>query len=195
MTTKKILVPLATIFLLLGACASDPIEMAGDPGALPAFKTFKVQEERYVFPEQITDDQRARVSSELRAAAVSALQGRGYREVTGSEPADVLVVLGAVSRTTMTAAAEQDLGKHINPVNTSVFDASHGNTPSPVGEQRPPGVGREGDLILYLLDPATQRSLWRASSSGAATTPGEALRKARSTYRSMVRKLPEAKTA
>lgn len=195
MTAKKILAPLATVCLMLGACASDPIEMAGDPGALPAFRTFKVQEERYVFPDQITDEQRAKVSNELRAAAVGALQGRGYREVTGAEPADVLVVLGAVSRTTMTEAVEQDLGKHINPVNTSVFDASSGNPSAPVGEQRPPGVGREGDLILYLIDPATQRSLWRASSTGAATTPGEALRKARSTYRSMVRKLPEAKPA
>lgn len=185
----------ASALLILGACASDPIETAGDPASLPAFRTFKIHEERYLFPEQITEDQRNKVSTELRAAAIGALQGRGYREVSGSEQPDVLVVLGAASRTTMTPAVEQDLSKHINPVNTSVFDGSGGDAPTPVGEQRPPGIGREGDLILYLLDPATQKSLWRASSSGAATTPGEALRKARSTYRSMVRQLPQAKGA
>lgn len=192
MTTRTLALLASPLLIVLGACASDPIETAGDTSALPTFRTFKVQEERYLFPEQITDEQRKKVSTELRAAAVGALQSRGYREVSGSEQPDVLVVLGAASRTTMTSAVEQDLSKHINPVNTSVFDGSTGDAPAPVGEQRPPGIGREGDLILYLLDPATQKSLWRASSSGAATTPGEALRKARSTYRSMVRQLPQA---
>lgn len=193
MTTGARALIASPLLILLGACASDPIETAGDAAALPAFRTFRVQEERYLFPEQISESDRQKVSKELRAAAVSALQGRGYREVSGSEQPDVLVVLGAASRTTMTPAVEQDLSKHINPVNTSVFDGSGGGAPTPVGgEQRPPGIGREGDLILYLIDPATQKSLWRASSSGAATTPGEALRKARSTYRAMVRQLPQA---
>jgi len=102
-------------------------------------------------------------------------------------------VLGAASRTTLTPAVEEDLSKHINPVDTDVFNASSGESPTAAAEDRPPGVGREGDLILYLLDPATKRSLWRASSSGAASTPGEALRKASSAYRAMVRKLPEAR--
>ncbi|HMN43989.1 MAG TPA: DUF4136 domain-containing protein [Povalibacter sp.] len=189
--TKKIPGLVLAAFLLAG-CATDPIETAGDLATVPAFRTFKVQEERLIFPEQIPEGQRDRIASELRAAAVGALQGRGYREVTGSEPADVLVVLGAAARTTMTEAVEEDLSKHINPVNTSVFDASSGDTPSDASAPRPPGIGREGDLILYILDPATQRSLWRASSSGAASTPGEALRKARSAYRSMVNKLPMA---
>ncbi len=179
-------------FSLLAGCATDPIETAGDLTSIPAFRTFKVQEERLAFPEQIADDQRDRITRELRSAAVGALQGRGYREVTGNEPADVWIVLGAASRTTMSAAVEQDLSKHINPVDTSVFDASSRDTPNEAADERPPGIGREGDLILYLLDPATQRSLWRASSSGAASTPGEALRKAQSVYRGMVRKLPAA---
>lgn len=178
--------------LLLTACASDPIETAGDPASMPAFRTFKVQEERLAFPEQIPDGQREQITRELRSAAVGALQARGYREVSGSESPDVLVILGAASRTTMSAAVEQDLSKHINPVDTSVFDAGSRDTPNTAGEERPPGIGREGDLILYIIDPATQRSLWRASSSGAASTPGEALRKARSAYRGMVRKLPAA---
>ena len=56
----------------------------------------------------------------------------------------------------------------------------------------PAGTGREGDLILYLLDPKTQKVMWRASSNGAATTPSEALRSARATYAAMVAKLPRA---
>ncbi len=184
---------LAIAALLLTGCATDPIETAGDLAAIPAFRTFKVQEERLAFPEQIPEDQRDHIASELRAAAVGALQGRGYREVTGSEPADVLIVLGAAGRTTMSSAVEEDLSRHINPVDTSVFDASSGATPNEAAGDRPPGVGREGDLILYILDPATQRSLWRASSSGAASTPGEAQRKARSVYRSMVGKLPQVR--
>lgn len=185
---------LAAAAALLSACATDPIEIAGNPAAIPAFRTFKVQEERYVFPEHISDDQRQRVSTELRQAAVGALQGRGYKEVTGTAPADVLVVLGAISRTTLTPATEEELNRHIRPVDTSVFDASAASDPAARGamNEQPPGVGREGDLILYLLDPATQRSLWRASASGSATSPSEALRKARATYRAMVRKLPEA---
>jgi Domain of unknown function (DUF4136) len=188
---KKNLSNLLIVTLLLSACASDPIEMAGDPASIPAFRTFKVQEERLAFPEQIPDGQREQITRELRSAAVGALQGRGYREVSGSESPDVIVVLGAAARTTMSPAVEQDLSKHINPVNTSVFDGST-DTPNTAGGERPSGIGREGDLILYILDPATQRSLWRASSSGAASTPGEALRKARSAYRAMVRKLPAA---
>lgn len=190
--TKKILGLVAGALMLAG-CATDPIETAGDLAAVPAFRTFKVQEERLAFPDQIPDDQRDRITRELRDAAVGALEGRGYREVKGNEPADVLVVLGAASRTTLSSAVEEDMSRHINPVDTSVFDASNRDTPNDAAESRPPGIGREGDLILYLLDPATQRSLWRASSSGAASTPGEALRKARSVYRSMVNKLPAAK--
>ena len=184
----KIALPL----LLLAACATDPIEMAGDPAAIPAFRTFKVHEERYSFPETITEEQRTHVVAELRSAAVGALASRGYREVSGTESPDVLVVLGAISRTTMSPAEEQELGKHVNPVSTSVFDASSGTTPTAVGDVRPPGFGREGDMVLYLLDPATRNSIWRASSSGSASSPGEAMRKARSTYRAMVGKLPKA---
>lgn len=184
---------LAAAAPLLSACATDPIEIAGDAAAIPAFRTFKVQEERYVFPEHITEDQRQRVSTELRQAAVGALQGRGYKEVTGTAAPDVLVVLGAISRTTLTPATEAELNRHIRPVDTSVFDASAGDpTTRGAMNEQPAGVSREGDLILYLLDPATQRSLWRANASGSATSPSEALRKARATYRAMVRKLPEA---
>ncbi len=179
--------------LLLAACATDPIEIAGNAKALPALRTFKVQEERYAFPEQITDEQRRRVSAELRRAAVDALEGRGYQEVTGDTAPDVLVVLGAVGRTTLAPATEAELNKHIRPVDTSVFDASAGSAPAgAAANDRPTGVGREGDLILYLLDPVTQRALWRANANGSASSAGEALRKARSTYRAMAKRLPEA---
>lgn len=187
---------LRSLVLLLSlsftGCAIDPIETAGDPAALPAFRTFSIQDERYSFPEQITEEQRARVSSELRQAAVGALQNRGYREVSTNEKPDVLVVLGAISRTTLPTGMDEDRSKHVNQVDTSIFDANPGDTPTAVGGDGPTGFAREGDLILYLLDPATQRSLWRASSSGSATSSGEALRKARSTYRAMVKKLPQA---
>jgi hypothetical protein len=56
----------------------------------------------------------------------------------------------------------------------------------------PEGVGREGDLFLDLLDPRTQKVVWHASSTGSASTPSEALRKARSTYAAMVGRLPKA---
>ncbi|HKE96261.1 MAG TPA: DUF4136 domain-containing protein [Povalibacter sp.] len=190
-TVWKALAPL----LLLAGCATDPIETAGDSAALPAFRTFKVQEERYSFPEQLTAEQRTRVGAELRKAAVGALTERGYREASANESPDVLIVLGAVSRTTLPTGTEEDLSKHINQVDTSVFDASSGQTPTAVGAERPTGFSREGDLVLYLLDPATQHSLWRASASGSASSSGEALRKARSTYKAMVRKLPQAPAA
>jgi hypothetical protein len=182
-----------SIGLLTAGCATDPIQFAGDAGSLPAFHTFKVQEERYVFPEQLPADQKQKVGTELRQAAVGALESRGYREAAANETADVLVVLGAISRTTTQTAVNEDENPHLNQVDTSVFDASaNQSAPAAVGGDGPTGFSREGDLILYLLDPASKRSLWRASASGSASSSGEALRKARSTYRAMVKKLPQA---
>ena len=55
-----------SIGLLTAGCATDPIQFAGDAGSLPAFQTFKVEEERYVFPEQLPADQKQKVGTELR---------------------------------------------------------------------------------------------------------------------------------
>lgn len=188
--TLKLPWPLLLLSAVLAGCATDPIEIAGDPASLPAFHTFRVQEERYVFPEQISEARRREVGAQLRRAAVGALQERGYREVGPNEHADVLVVLGAVSRTTVPTGEDNETRKHLNKVDTSVFDASGPTVPTAVGGGDITGFAREGDLILYLLDPTTGRSLWRASASGSASSSGEALSKARSTYRTMVRKLP-----
>jgi Domain of unknown function (DUF4136) len=188
MTLAK-LSALALVSCLLPGCASiGPIEMSGDPAALPAFKTFRVHEEQFAFATEISAEQRAKVSSELRQAAVRALNERGYQEVSGD--ADVLVTLGAISRPVLNTESEAQGGR-LQPVDTSVFDTGRSDLPQQP-EVLPAGVSREGDLILYLLDPATQRALWRASASGSATTPSEALRKARATYAEMVAKLPKA---
>ncbi len=189
MIAHRALLPFVCV-LALGACATDPIEYAGTPASLPPFRTFKVAEERYVFPEQISPNQRDRVGPELREAAASALRERGYREVGKDETADVLVVLGAIGRTTAPTAVNEDQSRHLNQVDTNVFDGSTAEPPPAVGGEGPVGFSREGDLILYLLDPNTRRSLWRANSSGSASSAGEALRKARSVYRAMVRQLP-----
>ena len=102
----------------------------------------------------------------------------------------MLVTLGAISRPTLGEEAASR-GGHINPVDTSVLDAGRPTSVPESEATMPPGVGREGDLILYLLDPKTKRALWRASSSGSATTPSEALRRARATYAAMVAMLPK----
>ena len=160
--------------------------VSGDPAALPAFKTFRVTQEQFAFATEISDQQREHISRQLRAAVVSALEGRGYQE---SSNADVLVALGAVSRLASSTAPESSGALH--HVDPSVLDS--GRPPSmPASELPPAGVGREGDLYLDLLDPKTQRALWRASSSGSATTPSEAVRKARGTYSAMVARLPKA---
>ena len=190
MTLTK-LSALALVSCLLSSCATvGPIEMSGDPAALPPFRTFRVHEEQFAFATDISAEQRAKISAELRQAAVRALNGRGYQEVSGD--ADVLVTLGAISRPVLSTESEQQSEGHLQPVDTSVFDT--GRSDLPQSEVMPAGVGREGDLILYLLDPATQRALWRASASGSATTPSEALRRARGTYAEMVAKLPRAAT-
>jgi hypothetical protein len=177
----------ALLACLLAACAStDTIEMSGDPAALPPFKSFRITEEQFVFATEITPEQREKVSKELRAAAVSALEKRGYQEAANP---DVLVALAAMSRPTLSPEAESASGLH--HVDTSVLDAGRTFTP-PQAETPPSGVGREGDLMLYLTDAKTRKPLWHASSNGAATTPGEALRKARATYAAMVAKLPKA---
>jgi hypothetical protein len=174
-------------FLLPGCATVGPIETSGDPAQLPPFRTFRIHEEQFVFATEISAEQRARISRELRQAAVSALNQRGYQEASD---ADVLVTLGAISRPTLNSDSESSSGR-LHPVDTSVLDAGR-----PIGASEsqflPSGVGREGDLILYLLDPKTQRALWRASSTGSATTPSEALRRARATYAAMVAKLPRA---
>ena len=81
---------------LLAACTTiGPIEVSGDPAAIPAFKTFRVLEVQFAFATDLTSDQVAKISGELRAAASSALEERGYRQATN---ADVLVALAAMSR-------------------------------------------------------------------------------------------------
>jgi hypothetical protein len=177
---------LALVAALLAACASvDQIETS-DPATLRPFKTFHVQQIQFTFATDITDEQRERVSTELRTAVVAALNQRGYREAA---QADVLVTLGALSRPTLPEAESAQSPLHA--VDTSVLDSSRPPS-APSSQTAPPGVGREGDLVLELLDPQTQRSIWHASSTGAATTPSEALRKARATYAAMVARLPMA---
>jgi hypothetical protein len=179
---------LATGIATLAACASDPIETSGDARSLPAFSTFQVHDEQYVFAEPLTEDKRARISTELRLAAVEALKARGYREST---PGDVLVVLGAVTHATA-PEVEKQLQRGINAVDTSALDTSRPDLPMPRREDSAPVVGSEGDLILYLLDAKNQRTLWRASSSGTASSPAEAMGKARATFRAMAERLPPA---
>jgi hypothetical protein len=174
--------------IALAACSSDPIEMSGDPAAIPAFSTFQIHDEQYVFAEVLSEQQRAKISTELRQAVVQALKERGYRE---DSPPDVLVVLGAISRA-LPPEQDNESKRAIKAVDPRVLESDRPDVPSAQPEDRPIGTGREGDLILYLLDPKTQRTIWRASSSGSATTPAEALRKARATYHEMARKLPRA---
>src|SRR5688572_9528037 len=90
---------LAVVACLLAACATTgPIEVSGDPAALPAFKTFRIQEEQYAFATEISAEKRAKVSTELHTAAVKAFEERGYEE---ADDADVLVTLAAISRPTL----------------------------------------------------------------------------------------------
>jgi hypothetical protein len=102
----------------------------------------------------------------------------------------MLVSLAAISRPTL----NDDSGSVGNPALHPVDSSSDPGRFGPPGtEIAPSGVGREGDLMLNLLDPKTQRVVWGASANGAATTPSEALRHARATYAAMVEKLPKAK--
>lgn len=175
--------------LLLPGCATvGPIETSGDASALPPFRTFHIYEEQFVFTTDISADQRERVSRELRAAAVSALNARGYEEATD---ADVFVTLGAISRPVLDTESDTSGNSRLHPVDTSVLDPGR-PAGVPESQMMPSGAGREGDLILYILDPKTHRALWRANANGSATTPSEALRRARATYSAMVEKLPRA---
>ena len=83
--------------IALAACATAPIEISGDAAALAPFSTFQIHEEQYVFAEEISDARRAELGTQIRQAAIQALEERGYRQAS---PADVLVVLGIVSRAT-----------------------------------------------------------------------------------------------
>jgi len=176
----------------LAACSSiGPLEMSGDPAKLPPFRTFSVHEEQFVFANELSPEQTAKISAELRSAAVSALEKRGYQETKGD--ADVLVSLAAISRPTLPDTGGAGGNSSLHPVDTSVLDPGQSNGPQFYDQT--PGAGREGDLMLYLLDPKTKRVLWRASATGAATTPSEALRHARATYAEMAAKLPPAASA
>jgi hypothetical protein len=174
---------------LLATCATiGPIEVSGDPAALPAFRTFRVLEVQFAFATDINSEQVAKISSELRAAAVSALEQRGYEQAAD---ADMLIALAALSRPTLDAQGEANGGSALHHVDTSVLDSGQPSTP-PQSAIPSAHTGRDGDLLLSLLDPKTQRTVWLASSNGAATTPAEALRNARATYAAMVAKLPKA---
>lgn len=176
---------IALLVCLLAACSTGPIEMSGDPATIPPFKSFRIDEAQFVFATEVSPEQRDQVSKQLREAAASALKKRGYQEAAD---ADVLVGLAAMSRPTLSDESGSAGGLH--HVDTTVLDA--GRPSSPTSEIPPSGVGREGDLMMSLRDAKTGKSLWAASSNGAASTPAEALRKARSSYAAMAAKLPKA---
>ena len=176
-----------TACVLAGCAGVDPIEMSGDPAKLSPFKSFHIQEEQLAFATPISEAERAEVAAEMRTAVVRSMTGRGYVESTA---ADVLVSIGAASRLTFDDNVAPKEGP-IRNVDPSVVEAGRPTT-SPTAELMPPGVEREGDLFLYLLDPKTKRVLWRASTTGSATTPAEAKRRARAAYSAMVDKLPKA---
>jgi Domain of unknown function (DUF4136) len=188
MALNKVQVLALVTCTLLGCTTVDSIEMSADPATLKPFKTYRIHEEQYAFATAISEQERTQVATELRKAAVSAFNDRGYQE--SSTDADVLVSLGAMSRLTTDDEDERGEG-HIRFVDPSVVEAGR-PTSVPGSEPTPSGVGREGDLLLYLLDPKTKRVIWRASTSGSASTPSEAMRKARKTYAAMVDKLPAA---
>jgi uncharacterized protein DUF4136 len=173
---------------LLAACGTDPIQVSGDLAAIPPFKSFRIDEEQFVFATEISEQQRAEISRKLRDAAVSALEKRGYAQAT-TDP-DVLVALSAMSRPTLPEESGSR-GGGLHHVDTTVLDPSRPLS-STASEIPPSGAGREGDLMMSLRDAKTGRALWQASSNGAASTPAEALRKARSTYAAMAAKLPKA---
>ena len=180
---------IAFVACLLAACATiGAIEVSGDPAAIPPFRTFRVLEVQFVFATDITADQVAKISSELRAAAVSALEERGYSQAAD---ADVLVSSGSAQQADDGRASRVRQRSPLHHVDTSVLDSGQPVT-TPQSEFQPGDAGREGDLMLSLLDPKTQRAVWQATSNGAATTPAEALRKARATYAAMAAKLPKA---
>jgi Domain of unknown function (DUF4136) len=187
MTLNRLQV-LALIPCALLGCATDPIEVSGDAAQVRPFSTFRIHEEQFAFATAISEAERAQVASELRKAAVSAFTEHGYKEA--ADP-DVLVSLGAISRLTLDEDAGSSGEGHIRFVDPSVLEAGR-PTSAPGSEPTPSGVGREGDLFLYLLDPNTKRVIWRANTNGSATTPSEAMRKARRTYSAMVEKLPVA---
>ena len=181
--------PIAFAACLLAACAAlGPIDVSSDPPAIAPFRTFRVLEVQFAFATELNSEQVARISSELRAAAVSALEGRGYEEAAD---ADVLVALAALSRPTPNEQTESGSSGPLHHIDTAVLDSGQPLSPPPSGTM-PAHTGREGDLLLSLLDPKTQRAVWQASSHGSATTPAEALRKARTSYAAMVARLPRA---
>jgi hypothetical protein len=186
--TRKTLRAIALAACALAGCAGvDPIEMSGDPATLRPFKTFRIQDEQLAFARPISEAERSQVVAEMRTAVVRSMTDRGYTESTD---ADVLVSIGAATRLTFDDNVAPQEGRLRN-VDPSVVEAGRPTT-SPSAELMPPGVEREGDLFLYLLDPTTKRVLWRASTSGSATTPAEAKRRARASYSAMVGKLPKA---
>jgi hypothetical protein len=187
LTIKQLFIPALVACTLLGCTMVDPIEMSGDPASVRPFSTYRIYEEQFVFATTLSEQERSQVSTALRKAAVDAFAERGYRE--GSD-ADVLVSLGAISRPTFEAEDSEGEG-HIKFVDPSVVEAGR-PTSTPASEPGPSGAGREGALFLYLVDPKTKRAIWRASTDGSASTPSEAIRKARATYSAMINKLPVA---
>lgn len=180
---------LALMACVLAGCAGvDPIEMSGDPAKVPPFKTYRIYEEQLAFATELSEAERSEVAADLRGAVTRAFTGRGYSEDGAN--ADMLVSLGAASRATFDSSANPN-DSRIRNVDPSVLEANNPHPP-PGSEPGPSGVGREGDLFLYLVDPKTKRVIWRASTNGAATTPSEAKRRGKAAYEAMVEKLPKA---
>ena len=176
----------ALLVCMLTACAAAKIETSGDPATIPPFKTFRIDAAEYVFATDVTPEQRDDVSKQMREAAASALKSRGYREATDAE---VVVSLSGATRPALSDESASAGGlQHVDP---TVLDTNR-----PVGsnayEIAPSGVGREGDLLMTLRDAKTGKTLWAAAANGAASTPSQGVRKARSAYAAMADMLPKA---
>ena len=160
----------ALLVCMLAACSTPALEMSGDPATIPPFKTFRIDAAEFVFATDVTPEQRDEVSKQMRAAAASALESRGYRQASD---ADVLVDLSGATRPVFSNESESAGGfQHVDP---TVLDTSR-----PVGsnayEIAPSGVGREGDLLMTLRDPKTGKTLWttRLPTTAADSSPSPA---------------------
>lgn len=180
-------VPALLSLAAIAACVSiPPIDVAPPGVAPPEFETFTLVEPQLLLDRQIDEATKARLADELADAAREGLLAQGHREVQ-ADP-DVLVVVSAVSRINLPPSAERQ--RNVQVFNPSVLDPNRTFENASITPPDPHGAGRDGDLILSVLDPATKATLWQAVAMGAASSPREALRNARATFKAMAEKLP-----
>jgi hypothetical protein len=176
-----------------GCAAPLEIESFSAPEAdLPGKKTFVWKGGAFNTPAAMPAEVAAVVEPRVRQAVVEELVRKGFVEVSERAAADMLVSVQVSGSRRFVLSEEARVGA---PSPTSVLTAS--GMPLPPASDLPRETTvREGSVVLFVEDPATERIIWRGltSDESRVTSREAGIRKVVDMTRRVAREFPARRT-